>query len=535
MVVISTVYPGTNPVDMDSLVTSKLYKEVKDIKGSKKITTRSSLGISSITMELQPETNTTNFMTEVRNNIGRVTLPKDAKSPNVIEIKTDTNRVYDATFYSPDKSVSLDKLRILGQKIKDHLSALPEVEKIEYGNTNIYDIRLVFDENQVKAMGLTLDQVAAAIRSYHQDAPIGNFGVGDRNYDFRIGGKFDDAQKFLDVPVTLSSGQAIRVRDIAKIERYYKDTSISRVGFPKGDAYESVNMTISKNDSPSIFAASSATKSLIEKTLQTSEFKGVKVAYWNDLADNINDDYSELAKEAITTTVLVFIVMWLFVGFFDSLFATLTLPLAFFATFILLNAFGFSLNFLTNFSFILSFGIAVDTIIVIVQAASAKIRVGHEPRSAIVIALREYSIPIIAGVMTTILAFLPMMVLPGILGKFLAYIPITIFGVLASGLVLALTVNSALYVSFVRGKKQYVHDESILEYADPEEQELLAFERIGKTEIQNASAPLRIRVIHAMTGWYKKVLRTFLESTFLRRASIFTLIGLLILSFVPII
>jgi multidrug efflux pump subunit AcrB len=113
LVVISTVYPGTNPVDMDSLVTEKLYKEVKDIKGSKKITTSSSLGLSSVSIELQPETNTTNFMTEVRNNIGRVILPKDAKSPNVIEIKTDTNRVYDATFYSPDKSVSLDKLRLL--------------------------------------------------------------------------------------------------------------------------------------------------------------------------------------------------------------------------------------------------------------------------------------------------------------------------------------------------------------------------------------------------------------------------------------
>ena len=115
------------------------------------------------------------------------------------------------------------------------------------------------------------------------------------------------------------------------------------------------------------------------------------------------------------TTTLVFIVMWLFVGFFDALFATLTLPLAFFATFILLNAFGYSLNFLTNLSLILSFGIAVDTIIVIVQAASAKIRVGHEPKSAIMIALREYSLPITAGVMTTILAFIPMMVLPGIL------------------------------------------------------------------------------------------------------------------------
>ena len=122
MIVISTIYPGTNPADMDALVTEKLYKEVKDNKGSKKITTSSSLGVSSITLELQPETDTTNFMTEVRNNIGRITLPKDAKSPNVIEIKTDTNRLYDATFYSPDHSVSLDKLRILGQRIKDRLS-----------------------------------------------------------------------------------------------------------------------------------------------------------------------------------------------------------------------------------------------------------------------------------------------------------------------------------------------------------------------------------------------------------------------------
>lgn len=272
MVVISTVYPGTNPTDMDALVTEKLYKEVKDIQGSKKITTTSSLGVSSITIELEPETDTMNFMTEVRNNIGRVILPKDAKSPNVLEIKTDTNRVYDATFYSPNKSVSLDKLRILGQKIKDELSTLPEVEKIEYGNTNIYDIRIVFDENVMKAMNLTLDQVAATIRSYHQDAPIGNFGVGDRNYDFRIGGKFSEAQKFLEVPITLKSGKTILVGEMATIERYYKDTSINRIGFPGGEAFESVNMTIMKNDNASIFAASKATKDRIAQLLATPEF-----------------------------------------------------------------------------------------------------------------------------------------------------------------------------------------------------------------------------------------------------------------------
>ena len=116
-------------------------------------------------------------------------------------------------------------------------------------------------------------------------------------------------------------------------------------------------------------------KEAINGIFQTEAFKDYQYTYTYDLADNIRDDYTELLHESITTLILVFIAMYLFVGFFDSLFATLTLPLAFLSTFILLDQFGYSMNFLTNFSLILSFGIAIDTIIVIVQAASTKIRV----------------------------------------------------------------------------------------------------------------------------------------------------------------
>jgi multidrug efflux pump subunit AcrB len=122
--------------------------------------------------------------------------------------------------------------------------------------------------------------------------------------------------------------------------------------------------------------------------------------------------------------------------------------------------------------------------------------------------------------MTTIVVFIPMMTLPGILGKFLSFIPVTIFGVLATGLVLALTVNSALYLLFVRKGKSYVDDPHAIEYATDEEKELLTLEREGKMKIGETVAPLRIRVIHTVTEWYKKVLRNFLEHTPLRRLSI---------------
>lgn len=180
------------------------------------------------------------------------------------------------------------------------------------------------------------------------------------------------------------------------------------------------------------------------------------------------------------------------------------------------------MNFLTNFSLILSFGIAIDTIIVIVQAASMKLRIGYDPKTAIALALREYAIPIISGVSTTIVVFIPMMVLPGIMGKFLAYIPVTIFGVLASGLIFALTINSALYLLMVRPKKTYIENDGLLEYASREEKELLALERIGKTPITEEKVGIRTRILFALIQRYRKTLSYFLSKAYLRKIAIFS-------------
>ena len=134
-------------------------------------------------------------------------------------------------------------------------------------------------------------------------------------------------------------------------------------------------MTVNKTESANIFSTSDIAKKMVEDMLLEPEYKDFGAVYAIDLADDIRDDYKELAKEAVITLLLVFVAMYLFVGFRDSLFASITLPLAFLSTFLILYYGGYTMNFLTNFSLILSFGIAVDTIIVIVQAASAKVRV----------------------------------------------------------------------------------------------------------------------------------------------------------------
>ena len=557
---ISTSYVGTNPIDMDALVTDKIYKQVKDIKGIDTINSNSSLGFSSVSLTLKTNADTKDVLSDVRSAVARASLPLDAKTPVITEIETDTSRAFSIFLYAKDQTTSKALLFDRAIELQKAIEWVPGINKVNLsagwagrpidangGNDSTYEVHIVIPEEKLTNLGLTLSSIAWVIQSYNRDQPIGNFAVGEKKYDFRIEGKNRESFDFLKTPIVLPKGWSTTLGDIATIERKYKsdtknilvlsenDTTIQSVvsgeaGMRKGYAY--VGMTVNKTDSANIFSVSDAAKWVVEEYLLRPEYKQFGAVYAIDLADNIRDDYAELAKEAVVTLLLVFVAMYLFVGFRDSLFASITLPLAFLSTFLILFYGGYTMNFLTNFSLILSFGIAVDTIIVIVQAASAKIRVWYDPQSAIMLALREYAVPIISWVMTTIVVFIPMMTLPGILGKFLAYIPITIFGVLATGLVLALTVNSALYLLFVRRKNEYVDNPHATEYATDEEKELLLLEREGKTRIAEAEAPLRIRTIHSITEWYKRVLRNFLEHTSLRRSSIFIPVVLLVLSFV---
>jgi multidrug efflux pump subunit AcrB len=544
---VTTVYPWTNPEDMDSLVSDKIYKEIKDIKWIDKITSSSSLWVSIVSIALKTDANTKDVLSDVRNSVNKIQLPTDAKTPTITEIETNTNRTFSMFLYSKvpwmSKPLIFDRAITL-QKAIEKTPGIDSVEltagggwqKVETSggwDDSKYDVNIIIPDEKLANLGLTLWSIASTIQWYNRDQPIGNYAVGNKKYDFRIEGKNKESFDFMKTPITLPKGWTINLSEIATIQRKYKsDTKNILVLSNSWEVHEFVWLAINKTDGASIFDASNKWKAVIDELMKTPEFKDFGYKYWNDLADTISDDYTELLHEAVTTLILVFVAMYLFVGFKDSVFASVTLPLAFLATFLLLYYGGYTMNFLTNFSLILSFGIAVDTIIVIVQAASAKIRVGYDPRSAIMLALREYAVPIIAWVMTTIVVFIPMMTLPGILWKFLSFIPITIFWVLATGLVLALTVNSALYLLFVKKGKSYVDDSHALEYATDEEKELLVFEREGKQRIGETVAPLRIRVIHAVTWWYKDILRNFLEHTLLRRLSIFLPVVFLIFWFV---
>lgn len=545
MITVTTIYPGANPNDVDSLVTDKIYKEIKDIKGIDKIDSTSSIWASMLAITLKTWIDSKDVVNDVRNNINRISLPDDAKDPIVTEVDTDTKQIFSVYLYPKNPDTSKDLVLEKANILKNKLEKVSGVESVKFANWSIgvniwaawnlaneYDINILIDPDKVKNSGLNINSIASTIQSWNKDIPIWNFTIWEKNYDFRVEWKYKDALSMLDIPLQLKNWTYIKLGDIATIERKYKDKSINLVWQDSTDSFPYISLVVNKNEWASVFWVSKTAKEKVSEIFNTKEFNNYSYIIWNDLSDMINEDYKSLAREALITLSLVFFVMFLFVWLKDSIFATLTLPLAFLCTFIILYSFGYSLNFLTNFSLILSFWIAIDTIIVIIQAASAKARVWYDPDIAILLALREYSKPLSAWVLTTIVAFVPMMFLPWIMWKFLAYIPITIFWVLAFGLILVLTVNSSLYLLFVKKKKTYIHDDTAIEYASDEEKELLNLEREWKTEINKKTIPFRVKIITSTINWYKDVLSKFLTNTFIRRISILLPVLFLIFWFI---
>ena len=532
MVTVTAVYPGANPQDVDSLVTEKLYKAIEGIEGISSVKSTSSVGVSSLVVSAKTGVDTKDLRTEIHSKVSSVSLPTEVKEPNVTEIATSGNLAFSVYLYQKDNNASQDELIERAKVLHERLEKLPSVKSAavsfdavltsSVGNSaddSKYDAEIIVKDETLRAHGLTLSNISQQISGLNRDIPIGNFRIDSKDYDFRISGKNIYTSDFLKTPISLPNGGTILLGDIATIERKYDSKKITNL-VVDGKNYSAIGLVISKTDSASIFSVANEAKTEIETIFQEQGFKDFGFIYTSDIADQIITMYIDLFWNFFSTIGLVFIAMLVFVGLRDSVFAVIALPLAFLATFIMLDKLGYTMNSLTNFSLIISLGIAIDTVIIFVQASSAKLKLGYDPQTAIILAFKEYAVPVIVGTVTTVVVFIPIMSLPGIMGRFLAFIPVTIFGVLVFGLVLAVTINGALYRAMVKPRTTYVDNPEQLEYLDSDQKELLLLEREGKTEVQENSLSFRARLISGMTTKYRALMDRLLPKKWYRRLAI---------------
>lgn len=541
---IVTVYDGVNPLDMDGLITEKIEKEIQDIDGIDKMTSSSSVWISSVVVQLKTDANTRNVLTDIKDRVDKVSLPSDVDDPMVQEISFESELMYEVNLYAKSDIYTQYDLMQFARKMISEIEGKWWIESIDIGAMGVdafagasdglgeYEIRVELDKNKMEALWISLPALATILQDNNKNTPLGSHAIGDLNYDFRFDGELTDMEQLKNIIIRGNGGSLLRLWEIATIEKVYDDSVYQRLGSYENKDNAYVTMRINKRTGANIFSTSKSSKQVIENFIETTPgYEKLWIVYSQDLGESIIEDYKNLWSTAIQTIVLVFITILIFVGLWESIITSILLPLAFLIAFIYLDFSGMTMNFLTNFSLVLTLGIAIDTIIVIIEWAAERQKIWYHRHNAAILAVQDLKAPLIAWTATTLVAFLPLIFLPGIYGKFLSNIPVTVFATLIGWLVLSLTISTALFARLVPRKKYYQSDEVWEEALSEEEMKFLEHEREGKVHKKEVHG-YREKIMEWMLDKYHTLLSIFISSRKNRILAFILPLILLVLSFI---
>ena len=540
---INTIYPGVNSIDIDNLITDRIEWAIEDINWIKKINSSSNLWLSSINIELYNDIDTKKVLQEIKDEIAKLHLPEDAQDPIVTEISTNNEVMFQMVLYGPDYKYPKSSLLGFAKSIQETLQWTNGITEITIwwfnrrwwisnGGQEEYDIHIKIDKEKMQSLGLTLWQISNAIRSTNKNQPLWSYELWGLTYDFRIQWEYRSITELMDTSISNSAWYDLKLKDIASYHTKYKDESIIKYGTYKKIGYNAVSLTFNKKKWENVFASADQAKESIGKLMSSPQYKDINYTYTLDLAETIREDYDNLSNSWLQTLVLVFLCMIIFVSFKEALIWVLSIPLAFFITFMVLDYQGRTLNFLTNFSLVLTLGIIIDLVIVIAEAAYNNIKLWFHAKTAVRMASRDFAVPLIAGTATTIIVFVPLLFLPGVTGKFLAYIPVTVFSTLTAALGIWLTLSGVMFYLMNRNYRRYTPDLGREQFLKSSDYDILMVERKNKELKPLSSMSRKEQQLAKLDQRYADKLRNFLTDPKKRRASIIAPIILLILSFI---
>lgn len=528
---IGTSYVWVNPEDIDSLITDKIEKKIKDIEWIKKIDSTSSLWFSSVVVELDNGISVQDTMTEIKDKIDTIDFPEEANDTVVQDISSTDNRLFSIIFYADEEKYSKWYLLDKSITLKNNLEWTKGINKINVQWWEDYEIRVLIDRAKLDKLWLSISGLSRTISDHNKNTPIWNYSIWDLNYDFRFEWEIKELKDFLTIPIVLNNWDIVYLWDIATIKKHYKNESISKAGVFWKTWYNAIVLDIMKSDKEDFFGSSVVAKESLKNEIQWVNYEWIEYEIHLDSSQIMQQDYKDLFQNMMTTFALVFLTLLAFIWFKEGFIGILIVPLSYLITFIVLYYWGFSLNFLTNFSLILSLWVAIDTIIVVIEWANKKVKLWYSPKHAILVAIREYAPPIISGTMTTLAAFIPLLTLPGVMGKYLSYIPITVFITLLASLFLSLTVTSAIFMKLTKNKKYYRTNEKEEVTISEDERELLEYDRQGKEERKWQRSHLREKIFDNISMFYFNTLSKVIQTNKSRLILIFTPILLLLISF----
>lgn len=439
---IGTAYPGSSAKVVEDKITRELEKEINTIKGIEKLKSTSSLGYSSIVAEFDFSITPTEALRKVKDKVdiatGKAEFPKDLPlAPNIFEITPNEFPILNVNLSG---DFSKDDLRDYAEYLKDEIKKFPEIDRVELRGLQDKEVRVEVDKVKAEARNIGFYDIEKAIAEENFTMSGGELLINNYRRTIRIDGEFKDFKEIENLIVKNEKLNIVYLRDIAKISFVEKEAQ----SYAREYGEPVVMLDIIKKSGANLIVASDKINKLIEDTKKDLFPENLQISVTNDQSDQIRETVSNLENSIILGIILVVSVLLFFLGLRNALFVGIAIPLSMFISFIILNSIGYTLNMMVLFSLVLALGMLVDNGIVVVENIYRLLDEGMSRKQAAIYGVGEVAMPIIASTATTLAAFLPLALWPGIMGEFMKFLPITLIIVLSSSLFVALVINSAL-------------------------------------------------------------------------------------------
>jgi multidrug efflux pump subunit AcrB len=461
-VYINTPYPGNSPVDIENLVTRHIEKQLKAIKGVKKINSTSSQDISVIVIEFNENVKIGDALTDVKDAVDKAKkdLPSDLDNDPVVQEIDLTEIPIMSINLSGDFEIS--KLNEYAEWLQDELETLTEVSKVQITGSVDREIQVNADLYKMDARKVTFGDIETAIATENLTISGGDILTEGYRRSLRVSADLKSVKDLENIVIKAEDqSDVVYLKDVAEVkDSYVERQSFARLAtneFAIKGNYPVVSLRVIKRSGENLINADRKINTMLEDAKKSKLPSNLAIVVADNQADNMNTQIDNLENSIISGMILVVLVLMFFMGLRNALFVGIAIPLSMLLSFMVLNVSGNTINIMVLFSLILALGMLVDNAIVVIENTYRLKEQGFSNLRAAKEGAGEVAFPIISSTLTTLAAFLPLAFWGGVIGEFMKFMPITLIIVLSSSLVVGLIINPVVAARFMkvdRGKEQ---------------------------------------------------------------------------------
>lgn len=444
-VFVNTPYFGNSAADIESLVTRPLEKELQGVDGLKKITSTSIQDFSVITVEFNADEDIDEAVRRVKDavDVAKPELPSDLDSdPTILEISASD---FPIVTINMSGDFPPDDLRRYGELMQEEVEDIMGVNDVQLKGVQGREVEIAVDVGKMESLQISFQDIENAVSSENLTLSGGEIVNNQVRRAIRVVGEFEDAEELANTIVKNENQRLVYLRDIATVEFGYQDpTSIARA-----NALPVVSLDVIKKSGENLLTTADEIQEVVARVKKDLPAE-LEVTFFNDQSNNTRDQVDNLENSIISGVILVVLVLLFFLGLRNALFVGIAIPLSMLMGILWIWLSGVTLNIVVLFALILALGLLVDNGIVIVENVYRYLQQGRRSDNAAKFGAGEVAWPIIASTATTLAAFSPLAVWPGIVGEFMKYFPVTLILVLGSSLIVALVINPVLATTFMK-------------------------------------------------------------------------------------